>query len=171
MLKVGKADTKDRGRKPVIVPVLQCGDTGSPVVQVGFVGIIRRDDEGGGGYLCGVTTLDHRELGEASRIWGMGDISGGVSSMVMRDAVGGLLHMPLTGRIGAVGGSTPTSGVLHAEDRISGERKEEKTLVDIGSYRVGAEAQSGRGNQGGPTGTTRQGCGRRQLGIMQALDG
>ena len=118
MLKVGKADTKDRGRQPVIGPVLQCGDTGSPVVQVGFVGIIRRDDEGGGGKICGVTLLYHRESGEASGRWGMGDISRGGSSMVIRDSVGGQVHMPSTGRIGEVGGSTTTSGFLHVGDLI-----------------------------------------------------
>ena len=118
MVKVGRDDTKGRGRHPVISPVLHGGDTGIFVVQVGFVGIIRRDDEGGGGKICGVTLLYHRESGEASGRWGMGDISRGVSSMVIRDSVGGQVHMPSTGRIGEVGGSTTTSRFLHMGDLI-----------------------------------------------------
>ena len=118
MVKVWKADTKYGCRQPVIGPVLQGGDTGSPVVQVGFLGIIRRDDEGGGGHLCGVTPLDHRESGEVSGRWGMGDIRGGGNTVVVRDEVDGKVHMPPTGNSGVVGGSTPSSGVLRAGDHI-----------------------------------------------------
>ena len=57
------------GRQPGVSPVLQGGDTGGPVIQLGVLGSVRRNDAGGGGHLRGVSKSYQREVGTVTFRW------------------------------------------------------------------------------------------------------
>ena len=59
MSKVRKNAATGGGGQPGVSPVLQGGDVGSSDVRVGFMGTVRRKNEGGGGKPLGVPTSDH----------------------------------------------------------------------------------------------------------------
>ena len=122
MAQVSKTAATGGGIKPCVGHVLQGGDTGGPAVWIIVLGTGGRDDKGGRENPCGVSTPDHREAGEATKRWVMGNTGGLRITTDSGYAVGVHLHRTLEGNGSKVGDRMTNLGVMHTGNLILGAR-------------------------------------------------
>ena len=84
--------------------------------------------------------------------------------MGSRDAIGGQVNRPSTGKVSTVGERTPTTRCVCEGDWIRGERHKETAVVKTGDGRAGSVEHAGRGITGSPTEKLGQGRGIRRPG-------